>query len=447
MLTRARGASMSEQTSDKPLGFWSCWSLTVGVMIGSGVFLLPAVLAPYGLISFGGWLLAGGGSILIALTLARLAARTTRTGGPYVYVHDAFGDLVGFVNVWGYWASYWTGIAAVAVAFAGYLTVFIPALVGNPVGQAVSALALIWALTLINIRGLRESSAVQIALTVLKLAPLFAIIALGLFNGRVENLPPFNPQQAPILPTLAATALLTMWAFVGLESGAIPAGACKDAKRVIPKALIVGTITVTAVYIAATAAVMLLVPQAALAVSTSPFADAARGLGAWGPAFIAGGALIATAGTANGLIFCSGQLPMAAALDKLAPRVLGLTDKGGAPYAALLISSSLASILLIANYSRGLIGAFTFLIVLSTLGTLVPYLLSSAAELRHSWRSARGWAGVALLAVVFSAFAIIGSGLEALIWGAVLFASGAPLYYIFRQTKPAAAATAASPPS
>src|SRR5690606_42051407 len=63
------------------------------------------------------------GAMLVALTLARLAARTTRTGGPYAYVHDAFGDLVGFVNVWGYWTTYWAGIAAVAVAFAGYLTV------------------------------------------------------------------------------------------------------------------------------------------------------------------------------------------------------------------------------------------------------------------------------------------------------------------------------------
>src|SRR5262245_51535700 len=103
---------MSQET--KPLGFWSCWSLTVGVMIGSGIFLLPTTLAPFGLISFGGWLLTGAGAILIALTMARLAARTTRTGGLYAYVHDAFGDMFGFINAWGYWASYWTGVPAIA---------------------------------------------------------------------------------------------------------------------------------------------------------------------------------------------------------------------------------------------------------------------------------------------------------------------------------------------
>jgi len=417
----------------KPLGFWSCWSLTVGCMIGSGVFLLPSVLAPYGLISFGGWLVTAGGSILVALTLARLAQRTTRTGGPHAYVHGAFGDLAGFINVWGYWSTYWTGIAAIAIAFAGYLTVFVPALNDNPAGQAASALALIWALTLVNVRGLKESSLVQLALTILKIAPLLAIIALGVFAGRPDNLPAFNPQNASILPTIAATALLTMWAFVGLEAGTIPAGACKNAARTIPRAVVIGTLTVALIYLAATAAVMSLVPADALARSTSPFAEAARAFGAWGPSVIAAGALVSTAGAAHGLIFCGGQLPMAAALDRLAPRFLGVTHKGGAPYAALVLCSVLASALLLLNYSRGLIGAFTFLIMLSTLGTLVPYLLCALAELRQSWRSARGWAGVALLAGLYSIFAILGSGREALLWGAVLFASGAPIYFLVRQ--------------
>ena len=427
-------------SENKPLGFWSCWSLTVGCMIGSGIFLLPSVLAPYGLISFGGWIVTAAGSILVALTLSRLAGRTTRTGGPYAYVHDAFGDLIGFANLWGYWASYWTGIAAIAVAFAGYLPVFVPALRDNPIGQMSAALALIWILTLINIRGLKESSLLQLALTLLKITPLLAIIALGVFAGHAETLPPLNPQNAPLLPTIAATALLTMWAFVGLESGAIPAGACKDAARTIPRALIIGTITVAAIYLAATASVMALVPADVLATSTSPFADAARAFGAWGPQLIAAGALLSTAGAANGQIFCAGQLPMAAALDRLAPRILGRTDKGGAPYVSLILSSALTSLLLVTNYTRGLIGAFTFLILLSTLATLVPYLLCAIAELRYSLRSARGWAGVALLAGLYSIFAILGSGLEALLWGAVLFASGVPIYFLARQ-KPAEALT------
>jgi len=184
---------------------------------------------------------------------------------------------------------------------------------------------------------------------------------------------------------------------------------------------------------------MLLVPPAMLAESTSPFADAARSLGAWGPGLIAAGALVSTTGSANGNIFISGQLPMAVALDKMAPRFLGVTNQGGAPYLSLIISSTIASMLLATNYSRGLIGAFTFLVMVSTVSTLLPYFFSAAAELRYSWRSARGWAGIALLAALYALFAMIGSGIEALAWGTLLFLGGVPIYYLVRERKAAPA--------
>lgn len=426
---------MSEQQAAKPLGFWSCWSLSVGVMIGSGIFLLPTVLAPFGLLSFGGWLITGAGSILLALVFARLSSRTSRSGGPYVYAHEAFGDLTGFTIAWGYWISYWTAVPAVAIAFVGYLTVFIPQLSDNAVAQALTALGAIWTLTLINMRGLKEGGFVQLVMTLLKLIPLFAIIGLGLAAGQTANLPALNPSQGSPLAVLAATALLTMWAFVGFECATAPAGAVKDAQRVIPRAVLIGTITVTLVYLAATASVMLLVPADVLANSTSPFAEAARGLGAWGPTLITIGALISTAGSLNGNIFVSGQMPMAVALDGLAPRILTRLSKGGSPYVALVLSSTMGSLLLVANYSRGLIGAFTFLLMMSTVATLVPYFFSAAAELRFSLKSARGWAGVALLGALYALFAIVGSGLEVMAWGAVLFLAAIPIYFVLRSRR------------
>lgn len=438
-------AATATTPARKPLGFWTCWSLTVGVMIGSGVFMLPAVLAPYGLISFGGWLLTGAGSILLALTVARLASRTTRTGGPYRYTHDAFGDLTGFLIAWGHWASYWIAIPTIALAFVAYLPVFIPQLADNPVGQALSALAVIWTLTLVAIRGVREAGLAQLVMTVLKLIPLLAIIGLGVATGKPENLPELNPTGQSFISVLATTALLTMWAFSGLEAGCMPAGSVRDPERTIPRAVIIGVLTVTFVYLASTAAVMLLVPPDVLAHSTSPFADAARGFGAWGPYLVAAGALVSTAGSLNGNIFVAGQLPMAVALDGLAPKLLANRNAGGSPYVALILSGVLASILLLMNYSRGLIGAFTFLLMMSTLMSLVPLLVSTAAELRHSWRSARGWAGIAVLAGLYSLFAIIGSGLEAIGWGIVLLVVGVPVHYLVRAKRgaPVAAPKAA----
>lgn len=417
----------------KPLGFWSCWSLTVGIMIGSGIFLLPSVLAPYGLMSFAGWALTGTGSICLALVIARLAGRTSRSGGVYRYAHDAFGDLPGFLIAWGYWAAYWIAMPAMAIAFVGYLGVFLPALKTHPAGQAAIALALIWTVTLINIRGLREAGFVQLVMTVLKLVPLALIIGLAAVSGEPENLPEFNPQEGSMLSLLAATALLTMWAFSGLEAGTMPAGDVTQPEKTIPRAIIAGTVTVTFVYIASTLAVMLLVPADTLENSTQPFADAARGLGAWGPGMVAIGAMISTGGALNGTVFVAGQLPMAVAVDGLAPKALAKRNAGGAPTVSLLMGAALASILLLANYTRGLVELFTFLIMMSTATILVPLFVSALAELRVSWASQKAWAGIAGLTLLYTTFTIIGSGLGVLAWGALLFAVGVPVYYFGKQ--------------
>lgn len=422
-----------EAAPRKQLGFWSCWSLTVGTMIGSGVFMLPAVLAPFGLLSFGGWIIAGAGSIMLAIAFARLASRTARSGGPYVYAQEAFGDLIGFLVAWSFWVSFWIAIPVVALAFVGYLGVFVPAVAASPIAQTLSALALIAVLTLINIKGLREASLVQITMTVLKIVPLAAIVGLALAMGQQANLPAFNPSGAPILSSLAAAALITMWPFTGFEACTLPAGAVTKPERTIPRALVIGVLTVTAIYLAATYAVMLLVPADVLVHSSSPFADAARGFGPWGPMFVAAGAMVATAGTLNGIIFVSGQMPMAVALDKLAPSWLGKTDSGGSPYVSLLISAGLGAALLMANFSRGLMGAFTFLLMMSTALGLVYYLLGALAELKHSLRSARAWAIIALLGVAYALFAMFGSGLEVLAWGLALMLLGVPLFYFCRQ--------------
>ena len=174
---------------------------------------------------------------------------------------------------------------------------------------------------------------------------------------------------------------------------------------------------------------MLLVPANTLQQSSAPLADAARALGAWGPAFVAVGALVATAGALNGVIFICGQLPMAVAIDRLAPAAFARVNAGGAPVVSLLVSSALGTVLLAANYTRGAIAAFTFLLTMATITSLAPLLVSAIAEIRHSWRNARAWATIAALAGAFCLFAIVGSGVEAIAWGIVLLIVGLPAYY------------------
>lgn len=425
-----RTQTTSSDTEYKPIGFWACWSLTVGIMIGSGIFLLPAVLAPYGMLSFAGWLITGTGSILLALVFARLASRTHRSGGVYTYTREAFGDLPGFIIAWGYWTSYWIAVPAVAIAFVGYLGVFFPNLASQPALQATLATVMTWLCIAINLKGIREAAALQLLMTLLKLLPLLLIIVLGFGAGSVENLPSHNPKQLPMLEVLATTALLTMWAFSGMEAGTMPAGDVRNAETTIPRAILLGTLTVAFVYIASTAAVMMLVPAQTLASSTSPFADAATAMGNWGPKLIAIGALISTAGALNGIVFVAAQMPMAVALDGLAPKQLATRNVGKTPWISLLLVGVLSTALLLANYSKGLIGAFTFLIMMSTLAFMLPLIVCSFAEFLYSRNTAKGWAAVALSACIYSVFAAIGNGYEVIGWGLLFLLLGVPVFYL-----------------
>jgi len=430
---------MSDSPPARQLGFWSCWALVVGAMIGSGVFLLPATLAPYGLLGFGGWIVSGAGSIALGLAFGRLASRTSRDGGPYLYVREAFGERAGFMVAWGYWVAFWSSTAVVAIAFAGYMVVFVPSLADHGAGQALVGVGIIAFLTGINVRGVKEMSVAQIAMTVLKIIPLVAIVGLALVTGARDNLPSFNPSGTSVPSTLAAVTLITLWPFTGFEAVTTSAGSVRDPERTVPRALIAGMIVVTVIYLSATLAVMLLVPAESLVRSTAPFADAARGFGAWGQYLVAAGALVSTAGSINAGIFTCGQMPMAVANDGRAPRWLGVVNRGGAPGRSLVLSSALAATLLLLNYTRGLLGAFSFLLMMATAISLFYYFMCALAELKHSWRTARGWALVALIGCGYSLFALFGSGLEVAIWGAVLMLVGVPVSWVMG-TKPAPSA-------
>jgi len=423
-------------TAQKTLGFWSCWALLVGIMIGSGIFMLPVVLAPYGLLSFAGWSLTAVGSLLLALVIARLSARTERSGGVYVYAQEAFGELPGFLMAWGYWASYWISIPAVAIGFVAYLGVFFPDLSHSPKAQAVVALVLIWTLTFINMKSLKGASMSQVLMTMLKIVPLLLILVLGFFSGSAENFPDSAPAELSFWKGLATTALLTMWAFSGLEAASIPAADVQNPRRTIARATVIGVLSVAFIYIGSTIAIMRLLPPEVLMVSTSPFADAAKYLGVWGPYIVGIGILISIAGSLNGIIFIAGQMPMALAVDGLAPKAFATRGAQGAPFISLLLGSGLGSVLLLTNYSKGLVGAYTFLVMMGTLTVLVPLLVSSLAEIKYSWTTAKPWVAVAGLAGLYTIFTILGSasdGLEVIGWGALWFLLGLPVYFLIKR--------------
>ena len=427
----------------RSLGLWMCTALVVGNMIGSGVFLLPASLAPYGAVSILGWLFTSGGALLLALTFARLSRRVPGAGGPYTYTRAGFGDFAAFLVAWGYWISIWAGNAAISVAFASYLAVFLPAIGASNLLAAFAALLAIWVLTIVNVAGVRNAGFVQLLTTVLKLVPLVGIAAFGIFYLDTSNFSPFNPSGESTFSAVSACAALTLWAFLGLESATIPADNIKNPSKTIPRATMLGTIIAAIVYVVGTVAVMGVLPRQTLADSTAPFSDAATIMwGTWASYVVAAGAVVAAFGALNGWILLQGQLPMAAARDGVFPAAFGRLSSRGTPALGIVISSALASVLIVMNFTRGLVGAFTFILLLSTLTVLFPYVLCSLAEIllaageRRSKQRKLSLAAsiVPSLAFLYALWAIGGSGRDTVYWGFLLLLAGIP-FYVFEKIR------------
>jgi APA family basic amino acid/polyamine antiporter len=414
-------------------------------MIGSGIYLLPAALAVYGGISIFGWLVSTIGSICLALVFVNLSKMMPKVGGPYVYVREGFGDFPGFIVTWGYWVSILAANAAIAVALVSYLSMFIPVLDSSPIAAIIAALFFIWLLTLVNIIGIRESGRLQLVTTVLKITPLVAIAVFGIFYFDTSNFIPFNPSGEGTLSAIKATTALTLWAFLGLESATIPADNIKDPGRTIPRATVSGTVITAVIYILSTTVVMGLINSDDLINSAAPFADAAQKL--WGSGaglVIAAGGVISCFGALNGWILLQGQVPYAAAKDKLFPAMFSKLSVKGTPATGLIFSSILVTILMVMNYTKGLVEKFTFIILLATLATLVPYLLSALAEILKFAKKREGSDRkkfiksiiIAWLAFIYSLWALWGIGIETILWGVALLLAGIPVFlYLKREIK------------
>lgn len=422
---------MSEKS--KEIGLWTTTSLVIGNMIASGIFMLPATLAIYGGISLIGWLISGAGALCLAFVYSWLSRlQPSATGGPYAYTREGMGSFAAFLVVWGYWISVWCTNAAIAVAFVSYLTAFIPALGNNPVLAVGTGLSAIWFLTWINTKGIREAGVVQVITTVLKLAPLLVITIGGLFYLNLDHFVPFNVSSQSNLSAITSTTTLTLFAFLGLECATIPSGNVKNAEKTVSKATIIGTLLTTFIYLAGTVAVMGLIPPTVLHDSQAPFADAAASI--WGEEaryLVAGGAVVSTFGALNGYILIQGQMPMAAARDQLFPRIFAKENKNGTPAIGIVISSVLISVLMSLNFTRTLADTYTFMVLLTTLTVLVPYLFSIISFVMMASRQ-NNLSGfklfIAVLAFLYSMWAIIGAGEETVYWGFVLLMAGLPFY-------------------
>jgi APA family basic amino acid/polyamine antiporter len=440
-------ATAATPRGHRVLGVWMCTALVVGNVIGVGVFLLPASLAPYGLTALTGWLITVAGCIFLAISFAYLARAFPNDDGPYDYTKRAFGDGLAFTVMWCYWVSTWVTNATIAIGVVGYLTVFIPALNNSPWLPPVTALSLLWFFVLLNLRGARTAGGTQVVTTALKLLPMFGVICLGLWVLLTD--PSAYRSHVITSPTslsdLSSVSTLTLYAMLGIECATIPACRVRNPERTIPLATVIGTILTAAVYIGVSIVPMLLIPQAALAASNAPIADVfVRVLGARSGEVVAIFVTIGGLGALNGWTMILGDVTQTIARHGHFPQSLAKENSHGAPTGALILTGVVASIMLLSNYSQSIGNLFVFLSVVVTAANLPVYFACTLAIVVIGRRGGVAAAlrkqtvtvmVAAVCAAVYCAWVSIGIGAKPLLWTVVLGAVSAPVYWGSRYLK------------
>ena len=425
------------------IGLITATSLVIGNMIGVGIFVLPSALAKFGSISLLGWVFTAAGAIILAKIFSNFSKIiVSKSGGPYTYSRAGFGDFIGFLVAWGYWISCWVGNGAIAIAVVGALSFFFPVLETNSIYQVSIGLFLIWLFTWINTLGIKASGRVQVITTALKLLPLAFVILVGVFFFKLDNFPEFNLTGQSHFATFPVVAVLTLYAFLGIECATIPAASVKNPEVNVPRATMIGTILTAIVYILGTVVLFGILPMDILQDSAAPFAEAAKLIaGDFGGYFVAIGVIISGIGVLNGWVLVTGQMPMATAQDNLFPKIFKKENKNGAPALALIIGSLLSSAVMLMNFTKGLVDQFQIIVEIVVFVELIPYLFTAAAYVlviidkklhTNSWVKTLVLGG---LGIAFSIWAIYGTGETTVFYGFILLITGIPFYLLMKWNK------------
>lgn len=423
--------------SRRALGPMTATFLVAGNMIGSGIYLLPATLAAFGSVSIIGWIISAIGALMLAFVFAGLFRVRPDANGLIAHVREGLGRYFGFQTSFIYWAACWIGNVAIALAVTGYLGALFPALRGTA-PAALTTLGVLWLFTLLNLAGARRVAAFQGATLAIGLLPILLAVAFGWlrFDPAVfmESWNVSGRSDAAVIP---ATFVSIFWAFLGLESAAICAAVVRNPARDVPIAAVGGVTLAALVYIAASTALMGLMPAADLARSTAPFADAAaRVIGPLAAAFVAVCAVLKASGTLSGWILATAESAYSAAESRVFPSLFAERAGAVVPRRNLVIIGVLMSAVVFFTLSPTLAAQFTIIVNVSTLLFLLVYIYCCIALWRFSAGASPAmrwvWRGLALAALVFCAWAIAASEPLQLAYAGAIVAITAPLYWLAR---------------
>ncbi|WP_294161132.1 amino acid permease [uncultured Clostridium sp.] len=429
---------MEDKHLKKEISLFMATMLVCGNMIGSGVFMLPSTLAQ---VSGPGatiiaWIITTIGSILIAISFANLGTKYPSTGGAYQYTKEAFGDFAGFLSAWLYWNGSWIGNAAIIVAITSYASAVFPSL-NNSLFSIIFSSAILWIFTSINILSVKVAGKLQAFVTVFKIGFFTLFIIVAFLNFDSQNIIPLFPEGNG-LSTVPLAATSTLWAFIGLESATIAAGEMKEPEKNVRKSTIYGLLIAAIIYLAISIASMGAMSNEELANSAAPLTDIlTNALGSGLGRILTISVVICILGTIIGWLLSTARVSYAAGVDGVFPKFLGkINCKTGTPVNSLIVGSILVNILLIMNFQKGMVDAFTFITILATLSYLPVYILSISAEMMLIFREEKEFnfkifmkkSLMTLLAFIYVIWTIYGSGAETVMWGFILMLLGIPIY-------------------
>lgn len=418
--------------NDGRLGLVAAMALVVGNMIGSGVFLLPASLAPFGWNAVAGWVMTTAGAMVLAYVLVGMTRALPEAGGPPGFVTTAFGPTAGFFVSWIYLVSIWTTVATIAVAAVSYLSNMIPMLSAGAFRPALAALALVWLLALLNLRGVRAAGGFQIVTVAIKIIPLIVVIVIAavLFASGEAQVTPVD--AVPVTPgSVNAAATLTLWALVGFESASIAATRVRNPEVNIARATLWGTALTGVLYLLVCSAIALLLPMDIAAASPAPFATFVARF--WNPgaaALVTLFGVVSCVGALNGWTLLQAEMSRDMAERRLLPQWFAVTDARGTPRRALLVSTVIASLFVAMNGSRSMQALFEYLLLLSTSATLWLYLACAMA----AWRL-RVCRALAAIGGVYALWTLWGAGIGASGMSFILMALGLPIWLWTRRSE------------
>jgi APA family basic amino acid/polyamine antiporter len=342
---------MADTGLRQSLGVTHATAMVVGTIIGASIFVQPSEITRL-MPSVGGifvvWIAAGLLTAFGALVCAELASAMPRTGGVYVFLTEAFSPSLGFL--WG-WAMFWSMhsgiIAAIATVFARYAALFVPL---GPLGQKLVAVGVIVVLSAVNYAGVRHGGRVQNVFTAAKVLAILALIAAGLFWTGATPPAPAAAEPASARGFILAIAA-GLFAYGGWHMVTYTAGETRQAARTIPRALIAGTLIVTACYAGLNAMYLKVLPLDAVRASTRIAADAADALlGGGGASLVGVLVLISTFGAVNGIILVGPRVYYSMSRDGLLFRWFGEVHPAfGTPHRALIVQAVWASVLAFTN--------------------------------------------------------------------------------------------------